>query len=56
MVAVVVYWDIPLQGGRIIVEKWSLNGRTLSHYTGGSSAQSLLIHVMVLKYMSLCAT
>ena len=39
-----------------ILENQSGNGRTLSHYTGECSEQSLLIQIMVLKCMFLCAT
>ena len=34
MVAVVVFWDMALQVGGVILGRLSENGRTLSHYTG----------------------
>ena len=51
MATVVVSWDIILQVGRVKLGRWSSNGMTVSHYSGGYSAQSLLIHIMVLKCM-----
>ena len=47
MAAVVVFWDRALQVGKVIPQRWSLNGID----TEGVSAQFLLIHIMVLKCM-----
>ena len=55
MVVIVDSWQRPFHVGRAVLWKWSWNGRTLSHYIGRDSAQSILIHIMVLKCMSLYA-
>ena len=55
MVAVVVFQDRALQGGRVILVRWSLNGTTCSYYIGGRIC-TLLVQIIVLKCISLCAT
>ena len=53
---VVVFWGRAFKIFEVILGRWSWNGRTLCHYNMQYSVHSLLIHVMVLKCISLCAT
>ena len=47
-----VSWDGAFQLCRVILGRWTWNGRTLRHHTGGYSTQSLLIRIMFLKCMT----